>query len=252
MISVCFNGCSFTVGEGFPVEQRETYIYDRLISKKFNFQRSNIAVSGSDNHRIFLRSADAILSGQFNIVFSQWSSLNRFWLSPGPGIEFFLNDKKNYDFKYKNIYLSPEKKIELQNTLLILNHDFQNILELIDYCNILDNLAKLNNVKTIHINGLVPWQEDLVTPITTNLDCFLSSYSKHILDFDDRDDHEILLFFTQLQKKMETLQKKNWVNLFESMQHISIDKGPQGHHPGIKSHQAMANLISSYIEKNIL
>jgi hypothetical protein len=252
MTSVCFNGCSFTVGEGFPVEQRDLYIYDRLISKKFNFTRTNIAVSGSSNYKIFLRSAEALSSGHFDIVFSQWSSLNRIWLSPGPDSEFFLNDKKFPDFKYRNIYLSPQKKQEFQNTLLILNHDYQNLLDLVDYCNILDDLAKLNNVKSVYINGLLPWQTDLIAPLTNNFECLLSDYSKEILDFKNRDDKEILLFFTQLQKKIKLLNKKNWVNQFESMQFLSTDNGPEGHHPGIKSHQLMADLITSYLENNIL
>jgi hypothetical protein len=252
MTSVCFNGCSFTVGEGFPVEQRDVYIYDRLISKTFNFDRTNIAVGGSSNYKIFLRSAAALSSGQFDIVFSQWSALNRVWFSPGPDSEFFLNDKKFPDFKYRNIYLSPQKKQEFQNTLLILNHDYQNLLDLVDYCNILDSLAKLNNVKSVYINGLLPWQTDLIAPLTNNFECLLSDYSKEILDFKNRDDKEISLFFTQLQEKIKLLNKKNWVNQFESMQFLSTDKGPEGHHPGIKSHQLMANLIESYLKNNIL
>jgi hypothetical protein len=252
MTSVCFNGCSFTVGAGFPVEQRDLYIYDRLISKKFNFDRTNIAVGGSSNYKIFLRSAAALSSGHFDIVFSQWSALNRIWLSPGPDSEFFSNDKKIPDFKYRNIYLSPQKKQEFQNTLLILNHDYQNLLDLVDYCNILDSLAKLNNVKSVYINGLLPWQTDLIAPLTNNLECLLSDYSKEILDFKNRDDKEILLFFTQLQKKIKLLNKKNWVNQFESMRFLSTDNGPEGHHPGIKSHQLMADLIESYLKNNIL
>jgi len=83
-MKVCFNGCSITVGEGFSFEQRDSFIYDRLVSKKFNFESDNIAVAGSSNYKIFMRSAKAIMSGKYDLVVTQWSALNRVWLHPGP------------------------------------------------------------------------------------------------------------------------------------------------------------------------
>mgnify|MGYP003339309272 FL=1 len=84
-MNVCFNGCSFTVGEGFPVDQRENYIYDRILEQTLNFKRANIAVAGSSNYLIFMRSADAILSGDYDCVITQWTALNRLWLCPEIG-----------------------------------------------------------------------------------------------------------------------------------------------------------------------
>ena len=188
------------------------------------------------------------MSKQYDLVFTQWSALGRMWLSPGPDCVFFTNDQKFPDFKYRDFYLTAKQKNEFNNIILLLNHDYQNIIELIDYCKILDHLSKLNLVQTIYINGLLPWQDDLITPLTDNLSNSLSVYSKHLLDFDNRNDHEIINFFVKLQHKFLEIDQLKWVNLFDSFQQNIIDIGIEGHHPGIQSHQRMAERIINYIE----
>jgi hypothetical protein len=232
------------------VDQRLTYIYDNLIAKRFDLKIQNIAISGSSNHTIFMRSAAAIQSQQYDLVFTQWSALNRVWLYPGPDCYFFLNDQKYPDFRYRDIYLSEKDKKRFRDTLLILNHDYQNIIDLIDYCKILAQLGSANNTKIVFVNGLVPWTDDLVHTLTDDLAMSLSEYSKSMLEFDNRHDKEIIAFFKKLQKKFIELDQNKWVNLFDSFFKNTIDTGPEGHHPGIKSHQWMADQISNYIIEN--
>lgn len=252
-LNVCFDGCSFTVGEGFSETDRNIYVYDRLVSEKFNFESTNLAVSGSSNYTIFMRSADAIQSKKYNIVFTQWTALNRIWLSPGPGCYYFVNDQRFPDFKYRDLYISSKEKIKLNNNLLLLNHDYQNILDLIDYCKILNQLAQANSTTLVFINGLLPWQDDLVAAANTdNLSASLSDYTKSILDFDQRNDDEITEYFTKLQDKFTQLDKTNWVNLFLSFHSNAIDVGPQGHHPGIQSHRWMSDQISNFLNRNMM
>lgn len=249
-MKVCFNGCSFTVGEGFALEQRDAFIYDRLVTKYFNFKSTNIATSGSSNHTIFMRSASAIKSNLYDIIFIQWSALNRLWLSPGPECYFFTNDTKFLDFRYRDLYLSPVELKNFKNTLLLMNHDYQNILDLIDYSNYLILMAKQLGIKVVYINGLIPWANDLCNPVGSDLSKSLSDYSKSILDFDHRDDQEIIKFFSKLQAKFQELDQTHWTNLFDSFQSNIVDIGPLGHHPGINSHQWMANKIINYIKEN--
>lgn len=250
-LNACFNGCSFTVGEGFPKEVRHKYIYDQLLSKKFNFNSTNIAISGSSNYTIFMRSADAIQSKKYDIVFTQWSSLHRLSLSPGPETYFSTTDNKYSKFQYRDIYLSPTEKNHLINTLLLLNHDYQNIFDLIDYCKILTQLCKHNSVKLVFINGLVPWKDDLIKLMNTNdLALSLSDYTKNILEFDKSNDEEIILYFSKLQNKFAELDQTNWANLFQSLISNEIDHGPEGHHPGIGSHQWLADQVSNFLTTN--
>lgn len=251
MTSVCWNGCSFTIGEGFPKHLRDRYIYDRLVNKQFGFESTNIAVSGSSNLEIFKRSAQALLDNKYDIVITQWSALNRLWLYPGPDCSFFLNDTQYPDFKYRDIYIDRDTKTKLKETLLLLNHDYHNILDLISYCCILECMASATDTRVIFVNGLVPWKDDLVCNFS-NIDIGrqLSAYTKSILDFDNRDDHEITILFKRLQNNFKKLNQNLWVNIFNSMQSNTCDVGPEGHHPGILSHQLMANQISEYLTRN--
>ena len=249
-MKVCFNGCSFTVGEGFPEQQRDQYIYDRLLTKQFGFNSTNVAIGGSSNHTIFMRSAREILSNKYDLVITQWTALNRIWLYPGPDTVFFSNDRVSPDYKYRDLYLSADKKKTFCNTLLMMNHDYNNIMELIDYCNILSALADTASTKVIFVNGLVPWQNDLVQPLSHDLEQSLSDYTKSILDFDNRLDIEIIDFFTKLQTKFQDLDQSKWSNLFTSFKSAIIDQGPLGHHPGPISHKWMADNISAYLTKN--
>lgn len=249
-MNVCFNGCSFTVGEGFEPEQRDTYIYDRLVAKHFGWQRENIASPGSCNKGIFLRSADAIRSKKYDIVFSQWSALNRIWLFPGPDCTYSINNLNKDDFLYREIHLEEKFNTKLKYTLRLLNHDYHNILELIKFTNILNDLGEHTNTKVVHINGLIPWKDDLAKPLDKkNLAGSLDSYTKTILDFDNRDDEEIIKFMQELQDNFATLRQQNWVNLFQSFQGRGGDTGPLGHHPGIESHKWIAGEIINYMEK---
>jgi len=251
MTDVCWNGCSITVGEGFPPPIRDQYIYDRLISKQFAFNSTNIAVGGSSNIEIFKRSAQAILENKYDIVFTQWSALNRMWLYPGPDCVFSLNDERYPDFKYRDIYIDSKTKTKIKNTLLMLNHDYHNILDLITYCCILECMANASGTRAVFINGLVPWTRDLSYDLSTaNIAAQLSDYTKSIMDFDHRDDQEIVNFVQQLQHNFKKINQDLWVNIFNSMQTNVVDIGPEGHHPGILSHQLMADQISNYLTRN--
>jgi hypothetical protein len=249
-LTACFNGCSFTYGEGFPAEQRDLYVFDRLISNSLQFNHINIAEPGSSNHRIFIRSIHALEKKICNFLFVQWSALNRLVLSPGPEIWYnTIPNPKIKEFRHKDIVLKNNQKLNFELTIRLLNHDYNNILELIDYCNILSKLAKISGTTLIFVNGLVPWTDDLVRPLTNDLHSCLSEYTRQILDFDNRDDDEIVYFVSQLQKKFSTMDQTQWVNLFDSWTSNIIDVGPEGHHPGVKSNQWMADKIIQHIEK---
>ena len=92
----------------------------------------------------------------------------------------------------------------------------------------------------------------MVDKLNDNLEKCLSDYTKEILDFANRDDTEITKFFTVLQEKFTMLHQSKWVNIFNPFSKNEIDVGPEGHHPGIKSHQWMADQISIYLEENKL
>ena len=251
-MKICFNGCSFTVGEGFPEHQRSIFVYDHLVSRALDAEHDNIAKDGSSNYGIFMRSAEAIITGTYDVVITQWSALNRLWFYPGPDCEFFINQVINKEFHYRELHLGVQDCKKFCETIKLLNHDYTNIYDLIDYCKILNTLTKTNKTKNVFVNGLVPWCDDLVHPLGPNLEKSLSEYTKSMLDHEHRNDVEIIKFFKKLQEKFAELDQTKWVNLFDSFYLISTDIGPEGHHPGINSHQLIADKIINYMKTQIL
>jgi len=77
-----------------------------------------------------------------------------------------------------------------------------------------------------------------------------SDYFKQILDFDNRDDKEIIKFFTILQEKFYKLNHNLWVNIFDSFDDRKVDYAPEDDHPGIKSHRWMADQVINYLNTN--
>ena len=230
-----------TFGDGFDLCERNQNIYPSLVSTAFMLDYENLSVSGASNHMIFMQCADAIRSKEYDIVFCQWTALNRLWLYPGPDTRYCVTGDRKDSYEYRDIHLDSASKIKLESQIKILNHDYQNIIELINYVQILEDLASLHKTKIVHINGMVPWQSDLISGP-------LSSYTKEILDFDSRNDKEIQALLRPLQIKFAGVNQAHWVNLFDSFQCNMIDLGPQGHHPGPKSHRAMAEKIYNYLQ----
>lgn len=249
-MNFAFVGCSITVGEGFAEHLRDQYIYDRLVSKYFNASGTNFGSPGASNHKIFMKAAQALKSRKFDTVFVQWSGVNRLWLSPGPETYWFVNDEKNSSFCYRDFYVSPKELLALKDLLRLFNHDYQNLLDLIDYCSFLEMMANEAQCDLVFINGLVHWKDDLINPLGADLAMCLSDYSKIILDFDYRPDDEIIRYFTKLQKRFEDINQDLWVNLFDAMvPNHAVDIGPEGHHPGIKSHAWLADQIIAHIKE---
>jgi len=247
-MNVCFNGCSFTEGAGFEVKDRDTYIYDRLVANHFGWNRTNIGSIGSSNTTIFMRSARAIMSNKYNIVLNQWTGLNRQWFYPGPDCAYSIYDDSS-NFEYRDLFFDAKFNTMFKNTVRLMNHDYPKIIELIDYTNILNTLGKVNNTKVYHINGLVPWQDDLIKEINhSDLENSLSSYTKEIIDFNQRDDNEISALVLKLQDYFKNIDTTKWINLFKSFDSQRIDRGPLGHHPGPESHKIMAEHIINFME----
>ena len=239
-----------TLGEGFAPDQREGQIYPSLVSQKFMFDHDNLGMAGASNHRIFLRTAQAIQSQDYEIVFCQWSELNRLWLSPGPNAWYYTTGKATEPYRCRDLVLDVDTQNRLADLVLLLNHDYQSSMDLIDLSRTLTSMAQHHQTKLIFVNGMLPWQSDLANA-SAEIDQ-LSSWTRWMLGADTRDDAEVMALFQQLQQKFSTLDLANWVNVFDSFQSMIQDQGPLGHHPGPKSHQSMADRIHNYLEQGTL
>ena len=243
-----FIGCSFTVGEGLVSEKDDVNNYTNILANHYSASVKNLAVKGNSNYNIFITALNEIIFNSPDKIFVQWSALNRLWLYPGPDTKLALSHTIKNDYRYRDLFYSKKELQKFTDTYHILNHDYNNLIILINYCNILTEISK-NKTQVIFINGLLPWTREILS-LDTTLDFSknLSNYTKEILEFDSRNDNELIDFFTKLNKDVQGLNQIMWVNMFDSMTKTLIDFGTDNEHPGPKSHQQYAEMIINYLE----
>jgi hypothetical protein len=202
-----FIGCSFTVGEGLEFEKLDADNYTNIVVKRYSANVLNLAKKGNSNYNIFITALTEILFNTPDKIFIQWSALNRMWLYPGPNTELTVSHTINNDYVYRDIVYEKKELQKFADTYHILNHDYNNLLTLINYSNILTELSK-NKTQLIFINGLVPWTEDIADiSALSNMAERLSEYTKEILEFNYRDDTELTDIFTTLNSALMNLNK---------------------------------------------
>ena len=243
-----FIGCSFTVGVGLVHEKNDANNYANIVANHYSADVKNSAVGGNSNYNILMTAVNEILFNTPDKIFVQWSALNRLWLYPGPNTKLALSHTIKNDYRYRDLFYSKKELQKFTDTYHILNHDYNNLITLINYCNILTEISK-NKTQVIFINGLLPWTREILS-LDTTLDFLknLSNYTKEILEFDSRNDNELIDFFTKLNKDVQGLNQIMWVNMFDSMTKTLIDFGTDNEHPGPKSHQQYAEMIINYLE----
>jgi hypothetical protein len=243
-----FVGCSFTVGVGLDLEKSDANNYANIVANHYSADVKNSAVGGNSNYNIFMSALNEILYNKPDKIFVQWSTLNRLWVYPGPDTELALSHTIKDDYGYRDLFYSKKELQKFIDTYQLLNHDYHHISTLINYCNILTEISK-NKTQLIFINGLLPWSREILS-LDTTLDFSknLSNYTKEILEFNSRDDNELLEFFTKLNKDMQRLNQTMWVNMFDSFISLNIDLGTDNAHPGPKSHALYAEMIINYLK----
>ena len=251
MRNICFNGSSLTAGFGLPSHQREL-VYDVLLKNSLNANIENLSVGAESNLEIFKKAISAIRSKKYHIIINQWTFLNRFWLYPRPNnpISFNGNNKFHDVRSALGLTVSKKKIKQMCETYLMLNHDYNSLIDLIDYSIVLDDLGKLHNVHIIHLNGYVDIGKDLIEFDPTNLHKSLSKYNQELIEFNFTNEETSLKHLYLLQEKIKNLELSNWVNFFESINQLKLDIGPLGHHLGKKTHKLIASMIEDHIKLN--
>ena len=249
-MKIAFNGCSFTRGDGFSIAERDTALYYGQVAKHLGCEFDNNAKGGYSNLRIFHSAYEDIVSNKYDTVFVQWSYVNRTWLSPKPNQWYFMGSRF---VPINNIYgesltFTKAEIDKITDTYMLLNGDYQNLIELVTYSNILEQLAKVYNTKIVFINGIVLWTEDMFQPFDSVAG--LSNYAKEVYDIETNTQSPVEQFHNNLYNKTSTLNKNLWINLYDSMFNITFDFAPEdGVHPGPKTHKLLAEKVILFLEK---
>lgn len=231
-ISVYFGGCSITQGAGFPGEKADPRIYPNLVCASLGKKCDNDAEGGSSNLKIFTKAAKALVDRRSNIYVVQWSALHRHWLYPAPDQGFFISSDSNPDLN--------DRDRRFVAHFQLLNHDYGNIMSLIDYTRILTQMALDAHAEIFFVNGLITWSRDFLygSVDSESVEELLGDLSK---------DKQIN-YFESLKNNMELVDWTRWVNPWESIHQLTVDQGPLGHHPGITTHHKIAELTLAAID----
>jgi len=213
------------MGAGFDQEKSDSRIYANLVGNA-----DNNAEGGSSNLKIFTRAAKALIDRQHNAYFVQWSALHRHWLYPSPKHGFYIGSHNDQNLIDKNFVAQYQ----------LLNHDYSNIMSLIDYTRILQQLAVDAKKPIWFINGMLPWTQDMLLGGTP------SKYAHDL--YQGLDPDEIQDFATRLRNNLELLNWDQWINPWYSISNLQQDNAPLDTHPGPATHKKIANMINQRID----
>ena len=223
---IYFGGCSITMGAGFEGVQQDSRIYPNLIGNA-----DNNAEGGSSNLKIFTRAAKALLDRRHDMYFVQWSALHRHWLYPSPKHGFYIGAYTDRNLVDQNFVAQYQ----------LLNHDYSNIMSLIDYTRILQQMANDAGRDIWFINGMVPWTQDMLTVDETPSEYALGLYQ-------GLDDNEITDFSERLRNNLELVDWTQWINPWSSIRDMQEDDAPLDDHPGPRTHRKLADMIIERID----
>jgi hypothetical protein len=249
-MKILCNGCSFTYGAGFLEHERHEKTWPSILGNRLGATTvTNVAMKGSSNNEIFLRTLRAMDQTYYDIVIVQWSSLRRHWFEPGLDRNYICSGNPRdlvENWSHKDKYLSKSKRKIFSDILTMLTGDYRASMDLALFCKTLIKLRQ--NTKMVFVNGLVPWTKELIYPpeYPFDMSAVFSDFTRMMLEFDTLDDGEILSWFIKLRNEiMPTVP--NWVNIDNSWLKNLVDKATEDHHPGPKSQIWMADQIHQFL-----
>ncbi len=223
-------GCSVTAGAGFPGGKEDSAIYLNLLAQRYSADVINDAEGGASNFKIFLRAAKAMIDLDADVFVIQWSAIHRHWMYPMPNQGVFVGTPMES---------SQHKKFVEQFQRL--NHDYANLMTVIDFTRILQDQAREKNRCICFVNGLIGWKNDLLYRKQE------SDYAQSL--FDGLDENETDDFADRLANNLELVDWNLWANSWETVYDFKLDDAPLDQHPGPRTHEKLAELITQVIDK---
>ncbi len=224
MDMIYFGGCSITMGAGYPGEKQNPDIYSNIVGENIRHGVINDAEGGSSNLKIFTKSAKAVLDDHANLYVIQWSAPHRHWLYPAPNQGIYIGSPVEYNQHSK--FVEQFQKF---------NHDYPNLMSIIDYSRIITELARARDRKVIFVNGMLHWKPD-----------WNDSYMKSLLE--DLDLTSKQDFQQRFNNNIELLDISCWANPWLSIVEMQQDNAPLDQHPGPLTHKKIADLITEVID----
>jgi len=254
-MKILFSGCSFFYGSHL-VDPRTGVA--NVVAKELNADVTNVANGGNNNDIIFVDALTEMTKNHYDHVFVGFTSWPRWcffpeldyypqmWpLSPGKINEWVHTLASNEGFKIKH----PQ---QLHSHLMLLNHDWYNIMQVVKFVNILATYPNVTFVNTLCHWDSGFFEQFKILKGKTVLPSTLTPYTQKLLNVDNREDTQInqLLQVNMISEfdKIGHIHADRWLNLYNPWSQNRIDFATDNIHPGEKSHKWMADSIIKFID----
>lgn len=254
-----FSGCSFTAGTGFDFEKQDPALWTNQLHNKLFAHTTQINVSsgGRSNAGIFQDTVKALLSYPVETAVVQWTNMPRYLVQLGfelyETFQLFSPNSPCREHKLNNITYSSSYLNTVRDRFVSLNHDFYEILDLVEYVNSIAKLAKLTQTQVYFVNGLCPWDQDFFDQLTNVLPDKYTQYTQKLLNVDNRDDSEIFELYNKMHSKLTQaggIRSHQWLNLYNSLRTCQVDTNQDQLHPGPLSNKQYAETFCHNMKKH--
>jgi hypothetical protein len=258
MKTIAFFGGSNVSGAGYPDEKFCQDIYPNVVASQGGYDIKNYGIGGASSYEIFLTCMEKIAQTPSpDIVIIEWNMFSRYRFHPSPEVELSISGATvTLPDSWAHCIPMSKKQIEhFQEILLLLDGDYHRMITLLTYCIIIQSICKLKNIKLGMIGSDILWTTDMFRNYTleSNLGSSLSDYTKQLLDFDNRDDVDILQLLSTLKEKFNQIDPIFWIFGFETIKDLTTDYAPIDHvHPGPDTMKIVAGRIINFLKEKIV
>lgn len=253
MKTMAFAGGSIVAGYGFPERKESKDIYPSLF-KSEDCDIANLGIGGATNYEIFMAALNFLAVNKVDIMVVEWNGFFRFRFHPRPGINLYVSTQQIFPpDEFDRFFPFTQKDLDLfQKMMIMFNGEYNSVETLLDYCLILQSVCRSKKIELVMLNGSAPWTQDIAQdhPHNTDLDQSLSDFTKNMLDFDQRDDSEVMELLSSLRDKFKSIDLGLWAaDPFDRLVDMKIDRSPLDQHPGVLTHRHIASMIIQHLNK---
>jgi hypothetical protein len=233
------SGCSFSSGYGFESLPEKNWASQ--VAEQLGATLKNVACTGYDNTGICLNFLEQITKEDFDICLLQITSIDRVILSPNWNGAQLVSSMLNIS----NGFLSNLEYQHWFKKFALLNQHSEHWQRLLKFIHIVQNLS--NQGKYIRfVNGLLDWDKELFNNPKE------SKFLNRLIDIDQLQDSDIPRLRKLVHSQTKSIDLNLWINPFNNFDQLRVDRiANEDPHPGLKSHDLYAKLITNYLKDNM-
>ena len=253
-MNVLVTGCSVSSGYNYNDPDDPRIWHQRLFQNFPGSKVTNLAVTGANNHYIFLETLHALTNQHYDVVVVQFTQPIRFNLQIGLELWNTMSTLQDAPISLHNQIEVPGPWLNnIRKQLLPLLNPHQEILNIIKYINALVELQQnIRRGKIIFVysggfDGEWAWPLGFFDKKTITRPSDLSTAEQQLLEVDSRSDEDVVALYNMIHSQYARyggIHEKNWINLYESFDDIAIDRvSDTDPHPGDASQIHFAELF---------